>query len=122
MYSSAVNPTSTRVLLCIAVSYRWYIGAIDIRSAYITATLPSPLTVQKPSGWDPDRSYSLRITRALYGLPQSGLIFFQSLRDNLMSIGFSQSPIDLYVFRRGELANNTLCLLLVNVDDITNYY
>jgi Reverse transcriptase (RNA-dependent DNA polymerase). len=68
----------------------------------------------------PDSTIYLRIRKALYGLPQAALLWYQHLTRTLTSAGYTSIASDhcVYVKQRGD-KKSTICL---HVDDLFHSY
>jgi hypothetical protein len=88
---------------------------LDVVTAFLNAILHELVIVDLPPGFEdlyPIGS-ALRLTKALYGLRQSPLLWHRELTDFLISLGYKQHPCEPCIFRRSESD-----ILLVWVDDI----
>lgn len=119
-FSSGMTPHSLRLVLGIAAAMRWTTRQADVSSAYIHAKLDVPVYIHPPVGYPfpVPKGHVLRLTRALYGLRQSGKLWADELSGFLATLGLERSPVDpsLY-FRRGKDGKPTV-LAAVYVDDL----
>ena len=86
-YSPTIMPLTFSLYLQLAVIQKLHMATMDIKSAYLNAALPPDadwiVTTLEPHiaaicGLDPAQEY--RIANALYGLPDSGRLFYQTLQ------------------------------------------
>ena len=94
VYAPAVKQKVIRALTAIAASRSWTPYSDDFKAAYLNAVLKEPRWIQLPDG-----NYVM-IYRALYGLKESARLWFQTLRDYLLTIGFKQSAVEPCIFTR----------------------
>ncbi len=82
-YSPTIMPLTFYLFLQLALMQKLHMATMDIKSAYLTAALPPDadwiVTTLEPHiaevcGLDPSQEY--RIRNALYGLPDSGRLFY----------------------------------------------
>lgn len=86
---------------------------------FLNGYLDKPVYMEQPPGFvDPARPQKLK--KALYGLRQAPLAWYQRFCQFLVHIGFSCSSSDTtqFFFRRGTV----MLYLLVYVDDIVKVY
>jgi hypothetical protein len=97
-------------------------ATMDIKSAYLNAPLPPDadwiVTTLEPHiatvcGLDPNQEY--RIANALYGLPDSGRLFYLHYKKALLAEGYSMSAFDNCLFFRITATETTY--IIVYVDD-----
>ena len=112
-----VISSSVKTILSIASALDLQVSTIDFTQAYLNADLNVPVYVRPPpevSGrFKP--AHVLYVTKALYGLSESGRRWFERLRDALKELGLAQSFHDPCVFYKREGDNTTL--VCVHVDD-----
>ena len=89
----------------------------DCTSAFLHADIDKEVYMQQPPGFvDKDRpDWVCRLNKSIYGLRQSGMLFFRKVRSTMLRLGATQSVVDpcLFVIRRGE----KFVKLLWHVDD-----
>eukprot|EP01036_Dinobryon_divergens_P061671 gene61671-biopygen14705 len=91
-YSPTIMPLTFALFLQLAVINQLHMATMDIKSAYLNAPLPLHadwiITTLEPHiaevcGLDPQQEY--RIANALYGLPDSGRIFYLHYKTALIA-------------------------------------
>ena len=106
----------------LATISKFKMATMDIRSAYLIAPLPDEAdwvtTTLEPHiaqvcGLDPAQEY--RIANALYGLPDSGRIFYLHYKAALTAEGYIMSQFDNCLFYKISAAETTY--IIVYVDD-----
>jgi hypothetical protein len=97
-------------------------ATMDIKSAYLNAALPPDadwiVTTLEPHiatvcGLDPAQEY--RIANALYGLPDSGRLFYLHYKTALIAEGYTMSIFDNCLFYR--ITSTETTYIIVYVDD-----
>lgn len=121
VYQNISSPTvcleSVFVMLAIAAIQRRKIATVDITGAYLECILPEEdevimivdpllarLIAELDSSVIPFRDSKgllyVRLKRALYGCVQSARLWFEKLRDTLVSLGYAANPYDLCTFNK----------------------
>ena len=117
--SPTANPVTLRILLKLVACRNLKMFSIDFDSAYLNSVLPKPIYIRKPPGYDyalgkrKDTSKVLQLHKALYGLQESGRLWYLSLKKELLKLDLFCSIYDpcLFVNSRKSL------FVLVYVDD-----
>jgi hypothetical protein len=121
-YSPTIMPLTFALFLQLAVIHKLHMATMDIKSAYLNAALPPDadwiITTLEPHiaevcGLDPKQEY--RIANALYGLPDSGRIFYLHYKNALLAEGYTMSQFDHCLFFRISPTETTY--IIVYVDD-----
>ncbi|MBW0509460.1 hypothetical protein O181_049175, partial [Austropuccinia psidii MF-1] len=115
-YSPTGRLNSLRSLIAFASSRRLEFHQVDIKSAFLNAPLAKTVYLAIPQGLNLDRrKYCLRLKKAIYGLKQAPLAWYERLRAWLQSVGFSSCVLDACVFYR--IGTNPIWLY-IHVDEI----
>lgn len=115
-----LSPTSLRLALTIAAQRGYSFRSCDIKTAFLYANLPqnTHLFAEIPQGhpaYDQRETTVLQVKRALYGLRESPLLWYNHLINFMRSeLRFQQSIYDECFLFKG----NSDLLVLVYVDDI----
>ena len=113
-YSPTIMPLTFALFLQLAVIRKLHMATMDIKSAYLNAALPPEAdwivtTLEKHiaevCGLDPAQEY--RIANALYGLPDSGRIFYLHYKKALLAEGYSMSQFDNCLFYKVTATETT---------------
>jgi hypothetical protein len=121
-YSPTIMPITFSLFLQLAVIQKLHMATMDIKSAYLNAALPPEadwiVTTLEPHiaevcGLDPNQEY--RIANALYGLPDSGRIFYLHYKSALLAEGYNMSAFDNCLFYR--ITETETTYIIVYVDD-----
>ncbi len=98
-----------------------HMATMDIKSAYLNAALPPDadwiVTTLEPHiamvcGLDPAQEY--RIANALYGLPDSGRLFYQHYKAALLAEGYKISAFDNCLLYRTTATETTYIIVYVD--------
>ena len=121
-YSPTIMPLTFSLFLQLAVIQKLHMATMDIKSAYLNAALPPEadwiVTTLEPHiaavcGLDPAQEY--RIANALYGLPDSGRLFYQHYKAALLAEEYTMSAFDNCLFYKTTATETTY--IIVYVDD-----
>ena len=117
VFATVVKALTIRLVLAIAAARDYNLTSLDIRQAYLQATIYEDLYMRVPPGINSgNNSLVCKLRRSLYGLKQAGREWGLLLTSFLVSWGFVRSTIDvcLYTYQSGNL----ILWVLVYVDDI----
>ena len=124
-WAPASRLTSIRAIFAQAAMEGHFIETIDVDNAYLNGTIEEQYEVymEQAPGFEiknPDskgRRWVCRLKKGLYGLKQSGRLWYQKLASELEAIGFTQIKSDpaIYVWEM----DGTRIVVPVFVDDIT---
>lgn len=71
-FSPVVKPITIRVILTLALTYRWKFQQIDINNAFLNGFLSEEIYTSQPQGFeDANKDLVCKLNRALYGLKQA---------------------------------------------------
>lgn len=118
-YSPVANATSIKMLLAIAVSLKLHLRQVDFKSAFLHAKRDKTMKkiyMRPPPGVDCPPGKVWLILRAIYGLPDSPLLWFKTLTEFLKTLGFKQSYADPCLLYR--ITKSEYTILTMVVDDI----
>jgi hypothetical protein len=117
-FSPVVKAPTIRVILSLAVRFKWPLRQLDVKNAFLHGKLNERVYMEQPPGFVhtqcPDHVCLLH--KSIYGLKQAPRAWFAKLSTCLISIGFICSKADssLFIYRHGTI----LTFLLVYVDDV----
>jgi hypothetical protein len=138
--SPTVQASSVMIELNIAAHEDRSIEVLDVKGAFLNATLEQPQFIRVKSKEaidilltefpqckiyvEKDGSMVFKVIQALYGLIESNQLWYLLISDDLESIGYTASPFDKCVFFKTEKSNgktlrSTICL---HVDDILHTF
>ncbi|MBW0570987.1 hypothetical protein O181_110702 [Austropuccinia psidii MF-1] len=105
------------VLILSAASRGLKFHQIDIKSAFLNAPLSEVVYISVPQGLALNKQEScLCLNKAIYGLKQALLAWYQHLKKWLLQAGFSACVLDPSVFFHSK---GTMTWLYIHMDDIT---
>ena len=120
IFSTVVKMSTIRVVMAIAAAEDYNLSSVDVRQAYLHATLTENIYMRVPPSYPRfDRNGQplvLKLNKSLYGLKQAGREWNKLLVAFLVEWGFTQSVIDVCMFV--YTAGKAILWLLVWVDDI----
>lgn len=116
-FSPVIKPVTTRLILTIAITYKWEIQQIDINNAFLNGFLQEEVYMSQPQGFEVvDKSLVCKLNKSLYGLKQAPRAWYERLTSALIQFGFTKSCCDpsLLIYNQ----NGACIYLLIYVDDI----
>ncbi|CAO1615843.1 unnamed protein product [Parajaminaea phylloscopi] len=117
-FSPVVKLDTLRLLFAVAVQERLQWRLFDVVSAYLYGTNIHEIYMVAPDGFSSSGHPSriLRVLRSLYGLKESGRIWFSTLSDCLEKEGFRMSTYDpcVYIDSKGSV-------IVIYVDDLAAF-
>uniref|UniRef100_A0ACD5ZTS1 Uncharacterized protein n=1 Tax=Avena sativa TaxID=4498 RepID=A0ACD5ZTS1_AVESA len=118
VFAPVARMETVRVLLGLAAHGGWEVHHMDVKSAFLNGDLSEEVYVLQPPGFlNKEQPNSvLKLSKALYGLRQAPRAWYAKLDSSLIELGFSRSPLEHAVYRRGDATN--YLLVGVYVDDL----
>lgn len=115
-FAAVTTPTAVLALLAIAQHTGLHVTSFDVSTAYLHAPLQEKVYMRAPAGFPSPPGKVLELTRALYGLRQSGHAWAQHLARVLRALHFRQFSSDTCLWLR-DLDGERI-LLATYVDDV----
>ncbi|CAO1621463.1 unnamed protein product [Parajaminaea phylloscopi] len=114
-FSPVVKLDTLRILFAMAVQEKLKWRLFDVASAYLYGENKHEIYMVCPDDFKSSGSSSriLRVLRSLYGLKESGRIWFSTLSDCLEKEGFRMCPFDPCVY-----VDSSGTILVIYVDDL----
>jgi hypothetical protein len=110
-------PSTIRILLSLASAKGLEVAGLDFTQAYLNADLEVPVYVRPPKGvTNLPQGCILHVTKALYGLAESGKRWHECLCRAMQDMGFTQSFHDACLFFKFD-DQNTPIYVSFHVDD-----
>jgi hypothetical protein len=105
-----------KMILILAITQNWEIVLIDVKNAFVNATLKKPVYIKIPMGMNQyDRSrMCLQLLKALYGLRGAPAAWNEDLSDSLSTMGFIKCKSDWNLYYRRDKGSVTLLAYHVN--------
>ena len=103
-YSPVMSGITFRYLISLAVQKRLSMQLMDVVTAYLYGSLDSDIYMKVPGGISVPNSstnrnmYCVKLKRSLYGLKQSGRMWYNRLSEYLIQKGYSNNDDCLCVF------------------------
>ena len=120
-YAPTVRASTIRMLLAIAVRLGMTLRQCDVNNAYLHGSLTNPVYMRIPKGrqhlYDPHR-YCCQVLKGIYGLPESGKVWNDEFDRTMLRLGYKRSVSDPCLYYKGSIADRTLELVTVYVDDV----
>ena len=112
------------MLIAIAVLHNLDIHQMDVKTAFLNGELNEEIYMEQPEGFKmpealsskPKELYSIKLQRSLYGLKQSGRMWYNRLSEYLLKEGYVNNPICPCVFIKKTTSG--FIIIAVYVDDL----
>ena len=123
-YSPVMDTITFRFLISLAVSEELDMRLMDVITAYLYGSIDSDIHMKIPEGFKlpeavstkPRSMLSIKLQRSLYGLKQSGRMWYNRLSEYLLKEGYVNNPICPCVFiKKSETG---FAIIAVYVDDL----
>ena len=123
-YSPVMDAITFRFLISLAVSEELDMRLMDVITAYLYGSIDSDIHMKIPEGFKlpeavstkPRSMLSIKLQRSLYGLKQSGRMWYNRLDEYLLKEGYVNNPICPCVFiKKSEIG---FAIIAVYVDDL----
>jgi hypothetical protein len=121
-YSPVINGITFRYLIFLAIQKHLSLQLMDVVTAYLYGSLDSDIYMKVPDGNFVSNTnanhnmYCIKLVKFLYGLKQSGRIWYNRLKDFLLNKGYLNNDDCPYVFIRKS--STGFCIISVYVDDL----
>jgi len=116
-FSHVIKPIIIRLILTLALSYKWPIQQLDVNNAFPNDIFEEEVYMQQPQGFE-NTDYTLvcKLHKALYGQKQAPRQWFERLTTALIQVDFQASKCDPSLFTYAK--HKQVVYLLVYVDEI----
>ncbi|KAI1507549.1 Pol protein [Pyrenophora tritici-repentis] len=111
-YAATLAAKTFRALIAMSTKFGLLMFQYDAMNAFLNARVPRKLYCNTPEGFTTQFGALLLLRRALYGLKEAPLLWYQDLANTLQDLGLKQIPNTPCLF-----ANNSL-IVFFYVDDI----
>jgi histone deacetylase 1/2 len=116
-FSPVIKPITIRIILTLAVTFKWQVQQIDINNAFLNGILQEEVYMTQPSGFEAsDKSLVCKLHKSLYGLKQAPRAWYERLTQTLLNMGFVKSRCDPSLLVQTK--NGSCIYVLIYVDDI----
>jgi len=121
-YSPVLDATTFRYLISLVAQEGLNLHLVDVVTAYLYGSLENDIYMKLPEGFNvPNKAnckedYSIKLNKSLYGLKQSGCMWYNCLSEYLLKEGYKNDHICPCTYmKRSE---NEFAIIVVYVDDI----
>lgn len=115
-YSPTAKLTTFRVLMALVNHYGYYIGQMDVNSAFLNGELEEEIYMQQPEGFIKDTTKVCKLIKSLYGLKQASRVWNQRFNEFIVRKGFKRCEADQCLYTKFE--NGNVQYILLFVDDM----
>lgn len=121
-YSPVMDAITFRYLIGLSVFNNLDMYLMDVVTAYLYGSLDNDIYMKIPEGLKmhdtskPREMYAIKLQRSLYGLKQSGRMWYNRLSEYLLKEGYENNPICPCVFIRKTISG--FVIIAVYVDDL----
>ncbi|PRQ59184.1 putative RNA-directed DNA polymerase [Rosa chinensis] len=123
-YSPVMDVITFRYLISLAISEKLNIQLMDVVTAYLYGDLDTEIYMKVPEGLKipdtnssrPRNTLSIRLRRSLYGLKQSGRMWYNRLSEYLIGMGYVNNELCPCVFIKKT--SSGFVIVAVYVDDM----
>ncbi|KAG7568080.1 GAG-pre-integrase domain [Arabidopsis thaliana x Arabidopsis arenosa] len=122
-YSPVVDATTFRFLISLAIRENLDLRLMDVVTAYLYGPLDNEIYMILPDGIElKDKhasrdQYCIMLNKSLYGLKQSGRMWYNRLSEYLIREGYKNDPISPCIFIK-KYSNKGFVIIAVYVDDL----
>ena len=115
-FSPVVKWSSLKFILAYAGAYNLEVEQMDVNTAYLNGKLDETIYMQQPTGYTDSRNQGkvCRLNKSIYGLKQSGRVWYNTLKKILEDSGFIQSLADPCI----HYSDSRRCIIAIYVDDL----
>jgi len=116
IFASVARYEIVRTLLAAAVEEEMYVHQMDVVSAYVQGNLTDEIFMEQPELFKEDNDSVCKLNKPLYGLKQSGRMWYNRLDDFVIQQGGYRNEADpsVYVFGKNEKP----VIMIIYVDDL----
>ncbi|CCF54415.1 hypothetical protein NDA11_004860 [Ustilago hordei] len=116
IFAPIVPHDTIHTVLVIAAKFNWEIDTIDIKQAYLNASLSHDIYLKAPEGVNIAPGKVYKLLKSLYGLKQSKCKWHKELDSHLWYLGFFPSQAVPCVYLKGT--GDDQVIITVYVDDM----
>jgi hypothetical protein len=124
-YGDTFSPVATMTTIRTLIGLKalgWHVRHLDVDTAYLNADLDVDLYITQPKGFEAEDTDSkgerlvCKLRKAIYGLQQAGLAWYNHLSKLLVNLKFRPSNADTCLFINDD--DKDIILVATYVDDI----
>lgn len=115
-FSPVVKHSTLRLLFALSVQWCMDITHLDVTTAFLNGHLKENICMFIPEGYScKAKGKVLKLKKAIYGLKQSSLMWYERVKDSLCKLGFKISKHEQCLFTK--INDNVKIIVAVYVDD-----
>jgi hypothetical protein len=115
-FSPVVRHSTLRLLFALSVQTGMDITHLDVTTAFLNGHLKENIYMSIPEGFlNKGNGNVLKLKKAIYGLKQSSLAWYEKVKDCLCCLGFNNSKYEPCLFTK--LDDNVKIIICLYVDD-----
>lgn len=108
---------TVRAVLAMAADRDWEMHSVDVKTAYLNATMDKEMYIHPPKGYERGEGMVCEVLKAIYGAKQAGNLWAEHLHVTLTSVGARRSEADHCLYILADPGLGTI-FILVHVDDV----
>ena len=118
IFAGVIRSENVKLFLAIICSKRWPLVVIDVKTAFLNATLDKPIYLKIPRGAPFDRGKKCwKLLKALYGLRKAPKAWNDELTRTLIVLGYRRCELDWNLFVRKGQNGSPNSYVAFHVDD-----
>lgn len=115
-FAPVIRHSTLRLLFALSVKMKMNITHLDVTTAFLNGVLKENIYMSLPEGFaNKSGGNVLRLKRAIYGLKQSSLAWYERVKDCLCKLGFKNSKYEPCLF--AKMYDNVKIIIGLYVDD-----
>jgi hypothetical protein len=101
-YAPVARLKAIRILLAYACAHNIKLYQMDVKSAFLNGNINKEVYVEQPLGFEDEKkpNHVYKLKKALYGSKQAPRVWYNRLRDFLLSKGFIMGKVDTTLFAK----------------------
>ena len=121
-FAPVLKYKTLRVILALSVIFGYQLAQLDVKTAFLNASINEDLYMEVPDGIDADRSSKvLKLLKALYGTKQAPRAWNSNINQLLVSMKFYRCSKDTCIYIRKSTTGRNI-IIGIFVDDMIIAY
>jgi hypothetical protein len=120
-FAPVLKYKSLRIILVLSVIYQTELEQLDVKTAFLNASVSEDIYVSIPEGMNMNEDYVLKLKKALYGIKQAPREWNQEITKFLLNLGYVACKKDACLYIKISKNNNIIVVGLF-VDDMLVLY
>lgn len=120
-FAPVAKTSSIRAMLALAAWHGLHVHQMDVETAFLNGDIDYPIFMRQPPGSIKPGTESMvcLLKKSIYGLKQSGRVWYQKMHDSLVNgHGFEAMQGDHCVYRRDDSSSGSVIWIALYVDDL----